>query len=141
MDLSILPPMLATLNIASLSLLVSGLVAIRRGERDLHRKIMIANLGLAAGFLAVYLTQVVLAGHERYDGEGGLRTFFLGLLLTHTVLAVSLLGLVPRTVYLALRGRFDAHRRIARYTMGIWLYVSVTGVTVYAMLHHLPKSL
>jgi putative membrane protein len=141
MDLSILPPLLATLNTASLILLISGLVAILRRDKALHRKIMLVNLGLAAGFLAVYVVQVVLVGHERYPGEGALRSFFLGLLLTHTVLAVSLLGLVPRTVYLAFRGRFESHKRIARVTAGIWLYVSFTGIIVYLMLHHLPTTL
>lgn len=137
-SLESLPHMLATLNLASGALLILGLIAIRAGDRERHRKLMLANLGLAAGFLVVYVTQVVLVGHERFPGEGTARTIFLTILFTHTVLAISLVGLVPRTVYLALKDRFDAHRRIARITLGIWLYVSATGVTVYWMLHHMP---
>jgi putative membrane protein len=136
--LQILPPILAGLNLASLTLLLAGFLAIRGGNRERHRKLMLANLGLAAGFLVVYLTQVALAGHERFPGEGGLRIFFVVLLTSHTILAVSLVGLVPRTLYLALKARFADHRRIARITFAIWLYVSFTGVVVYLMLHHLP---
>jgi putative membrane protein len=102
---------------------------------------MLSNLGLAGVFLVVYVTQTVLVGHERFPGEGWLRSLFLGILGSHTLLAVSLLGLVPRTVYLALRGRFEQHRRIARVTIAIWVYVSVTGVVVYAMIHHLPVGI
>jgi putative membrane protein len=135
-----LPPTLAALNLGSLTLLLAGFVAIRGGHRERHRKLMLANLGLAAGFLALYLTQVALVGHQRFEGEGGLRTFFLTLLASHTILAVSLLGLVPRTLYLALRTRFADHKRIARITFAIWLYVSVTGVIVYTMLHHVSTG-
>jgi putative membrane protein len=135
---SALPDILATLNVCSFTLLVSGLVAVRRGNTERHRTLMLGNLGLAAAFLVVYVTQVVLVGHERFPGEGGLRSLFIAILGSHTVLAVTLLGLVPRTVYLALKGRFDQHRRIARITISIWLYVSVTGVVVYTMIHHLP---
>jgi len=133
-----LPSVLAILNACSFVLLVSGWLAIRRGHVARHRALMLSNLGLACAFLAVYVTQTVLVGHERFPGEGWLRSLFLSILGSHTLLAVSLLGLVPRTVYLALRGRFDQHRRIARVTISIWAYVSVTGVVVYAMIHHLP---
>ncbi|MCP3983866.1 MAG: DUF420 domain-containing protein [bacterium] len=130
-----LPHAMAALNVSSLSLLLMGFRAIRRGERDRHRRIMLLNLGLAAAFLVVYLAQVFLVGHERFPGEGGLRSFFLAMLATHTVLAVSLVGLVPRTVFLALGGRFDSHRGVARITLGIWIYVAITGVLIYLMLH------
>jgi len=133
-----LPSVLAILNGCSLVLLLSGWAAVRRGNTTRHRTLMLGNLGLAGAFLVVYVTQTVLVGHERFPGEGWLRSLFLGILGSHTLLAVSLLGLVPRTVYLALRGRFEQHRRIARVTISIWLYVSVTGVVVYAMIHHLP---
>jgi len=133
-----LPTVLALLNVCSFTLLVSGWVAIRRGRRDRHRALMLSNLGLAAVFLVAYVTQTVLVGHERFPGEGWLRSLFLAILGSHTLLAVSLLGLVPRTVYLALKGRFEQHRGIARVTLAVWIYVSVTGVVVYAMIHHLP---
>lgn len=135
---SALPHVLAILNLTSGVLLVLGLIAIRSGKIERHRAIMLSNLGLAVAFLVVYVTQTVMVGHERFPGEGWLRNVFLTILGSHTLLAVSLLGLVPRTVYLALKGRFEQHRRIARVTISIWLYVSATGVVVYTMIHHLP---
>jgi putative membrane protein len=135
-----LPTVLASLNVCSGVLLVLALVAIRARKVERHRRLMLANLALAGAFLVAYVTQTVLFGHERFPGEGSLRSVFLVILTSHTVLAVSLLGLVPRTVYLALRKRFEAHRRIAPITMAIWLYVSATGVVVYWMLHHLTTA-
>jgi putative membrane protein len=134
----IFPHLLAALNLVCGLLLVLGFSAIRAGERERHRKLMTANLGLAVVFLALYVTQVALVGHEAFPGTGTARTVFLTILFTHTVLAVTLLGFVPRTVYLAFRARFDEHRRIARITISVWLYVSVTGVTIYWMLHYMP---
>ena len=136
----VLPHGLAALNVCSGVLLLLGFSAIRAGDRERHRKLMTANLGLAVAFLTLYVTQVVVVGHEVFPGEGTARTVFRAILLTHTVLAVSLLGLVPRTVYLAVRQRFDEHRRIARVTFAIWVYVSVTGVTVYGMLQYGPHG-
>jgi uncharacterized membrane protein YozB (DUF420 family) len=134
--LDIIPEALAVLNVSSVILLLAGFFAIRSGNRQRHRQLMLANLFLAAGFLVLYLTQVALSGHQRFGGEGALRSFFLALLASHTILAVSLVVLVPRTLYLALKERFVDHKRIARFTFAIWLYVSVSGVVVYAMLHH-----
>jgi uncharacterized membrane protein YozB (DUF420 family) len=133
----LLPHLIAGLNGACSGLLVWALLAIRRGDRDRHRRIMLANLGVCFVFLVAYLTQVALVGHKRFPGDDWVRTLFLGILTSHTLLAVSLLPLVPRTVYLALRGRFAEHRRIARFTYPIWLYVAVTGVVVYWMNNHL----
>jgi len=126
-----LPAVLAALNAICAILLVVALLAIRRGQRERHRRIMLSNLGVAALFLIAYGSQVVLVGHRRFPGEDWLRTFFLCVLASHTLLAATLLPLVPRTLYLAVRGRFDAHRRLARYTIAIWLYVSFTGVLVF----------
>ena len=134
----VLPETLAVLNVLSVTLLLAGLNAIRGGNRERHRKLMLANLVLAATFLVLYVTQVALVGHDRFAGEGAIRTFFLILLTSHTILAVSLVGLVPRTLYLALKERFADHKRIARVTLAIWLYVSVTGVIVYVILNHVP---
>ncbi len=132
-----LPTANASLNALSAVLLLAGWRAIRAGRRERHRALMLSALGSSALFLAGYLTRVALTGTHRFPGGGALRATYLAVLGSHTVLAVAVLPLVLRTVYLALRGRFDAHRRIARWTFPVWLYVSVTGVAVYVMLYHL----
>jgi putative membrane protein len=136
--LQILPEILVALNVCATALLVLGWRAIRSGQRERHRALMLSNLGVAVLFLIVYLTQVAIAGHERFPGDGWSKTVFMVILASHTILAVSLVGLVPRTVYLAWKERFVEHRRLARVTIRIWLYVTVTGIAIYAMIHHLP---
>jgi uncharacterized membrane protein YozB (DUF420 family) len=135
-----LPEILVALNVCATSLLTLGWLAIRAGQRERHRKIMTANLGVAVLFLIAYITLITVVGHERYDGEGWLRPLFFTILISHTILAVSLVGFVPRTVYLAWKQRFQEHRRLARITIRMWLYVTVTGIVIYLMLHHLPLS-
>ena len=132
-----LPTVNASLNALSAVLLVSGWRAIRAGNRQRHRALMLSALGSSALFLVGYLTRVALTGTHRFPGGGALKATYLAVLGSHTVLAVVVLPLVLRTLYLALRGRFDSHRRIARWTFPVWLYVSVTGVAVYLMLYHL----
>jgi putative membrane protein len=127
-------PMLNGLNIA---LLLTALRAIRRGQRERHRRLMLLNLGVAALFLVLYVIQITTVGHKRFAGDDWVRTVFLGILLTHTTLAVSLVPLVLRTVYLASSERFTEHRKIARITFPIWMYVSVTGIVIYWMVNHL----
>jgi putative membrane protein len=100
---------------------------------------MLSACGSSVLFLAGYLTRVALTGVHRFPGEGALKATYLAVLGTHTVLAVVTLPLVLRTLYLALRSRFGAHRGIARWTLPVWLYVSVTGVVVYVMLYHLAS--
>jgi putative membrane protein len=133
-----LPEVIVVLNVCATVLLTLGWRAIRSGQRERHRALMLANLGVAVLFLIVYLTMITTVGHERFSGEGWLRTAFMTILISHTILAVSLVGFVPRTVYLAWKQRFQEHRRLARVTMPIWLYVTVTGIVIYLMLHHLP---
>jgi len=129
--------MLAGLNTVSAALLVSALVAIKQGLRERHKRLMVVNLGVSATFLVVYVTQQVLVGHQRFPGDDWVRTLFLWILTTHTILAVALVPLVLRTFYLGFRERFQEHRKIARWTFPIWLYISVTGVVIYWMNHHL----
>jgi putative membrane protein len=133
----ILPRTLAGLNAVSATLLVTAYVAIRRGQRDRHRDLMLVNLAVSMGFLVVYVTQQVVVGQRHFPGDDWVRTLFLGILTTHTILAVTLVPLVLRTVFLAWKERFPEHRRIARITFPIWLYISVTGVVIYWMNHHL----
>ncbi len=130
-----LPPVNAALNATSALLLVAGFVAIRAGRRDVHRALMLAALGSSALFLAGYLTRVALTGTHRFPGAGALRAAYLAILGSHTLLAAATLPLVATTLALALRGRFPGHRRVARWTLPVWLYVSVTGVAVYVLLY------
>jgi putative membrane protein len=137
----LLPPVNATLNATSAVLLFAGWRAIRGGRRDLHRNLMIAACGVSVIFLASYLTRIALTGTHRFPGGGALRTAYLALLASHTVLAAATVPLVLRTLWLSLHARrFAAHRRIARVTLPVWMYVSVTGVAVYVMLYHLAPS-
>jgi putative membrane protein len=126
-----------SLNALSAVLLVTALRAIRRGQRDRHRNLMVANLGFSIVFLICYVTQVVVVGHKSFPGDDWVRTVFLTILITHTILAVCLVPLALRTFFLAFRQRFSEHRRIARITFPVWLYVSVTGVVIYWMVNHL----
>lgn len=132
-----LPAVNAGLNSLSALLLCSGFAAIRAGKRELHRKLMVGAFTASAVFLASYLTYHYLAGSKKFTGEGIVRTVYFSILLTHTILAMVILPLILRTFYLAGKGRYEAHRRIARYTLPLWLYVSVTGVIVYVMLYQL----
>ena len=135
-----LPTVNASLNALSALLLLAGWRAIRSGRRERHRALMLSALSCSALFLVGYLTRVALTGTHRFPGGGALRATYLAVLGSHTVLAVAVLPMVLRTLYLALRGRFEAHRRIARFTFPVWLYVSVTGVAVYVMLYHLAPA-
>jgi uncharacterized membrane protein YozB (DUF420 family) len=135
-----LPALNATLNGTCACLLVAGLIAIRSGRRERHARIMKSAFAVSAAFLASYLYyHFAVAGGEptRFNGTGAARTGYLVLLLTHTALAVVNLPMVLRTLWLAHRERWADHRRLARWTFPIWLYVSVTGVAVYAVLYHL----
>ena len=131
----ILPPVNAALNASSAALLFLGWRAIRTGQRTRHRNLMLSALGTSALFLVGYLTRMALTGTHRFPGKGWLRAGYLLLLGSHTLLAAAIVPLIAVTLWLAWKGRFDAHRRIARYTLPAWLYVSVTGVLVYVMLY------
>jgi putative membrane protein len=133
----LLPHWNAALNVGIAVLLVSAYAAIRRGRRDLHPRLMLGALGLGAAFLVSYVALVALVGHRRFPGDDWVRTLFLAILATHTALAVAVVPLALRTVYLAAQQRFAEHRRIARITLPLWLYVAVTGVVIYWMNNHL----
>jgi len=126
-----------SLNALSAALLVTAFAAIRRGRRERHRNLMVANLGVSILFLVCYVIQIATLGHKSFPGDDWVRAVFLAILLSHTILAVCLVPLVLRTFFLAFRQRFAEHRRIARITFPIWLYVSVTGVAIYWMVNHL----
>jgi uncharacterized membrane protein YozB (DUF420 family) len=137
MSLRDLPALNAALNALSAACLLSGWLLIRRGRREAHRRAMLAALFCSGLFLASYLYYHANVGSVRFTGQGPLRPVYFAVLISHTVLATAILPLVAVTLTHALRSRFDRHRPIARITLPLWGYVSVTGVVVYFMLHHL----
>lgn len=136
---SILPAINASLNGASAVLLAIGRWQIYRGRVERHRPVMLTAVATSAVFLATYLWYHAHVGSVRYQHHGAARNFYLILLATHTVLAVVLVPLVLVTLSRALRNRFTLHKKIARWTWPVWMYVSVTGVIVYWMLYHLDR--
>ena len=137
MTLSDLPTLNAVLNATSAGLLALGYVLIRRGRREAHQKVMQAALACSALFLVSYLTYHAQVGSVRFQGQGPIRTVYFTILISHTILAVVIVPLVLVTFWRARQGRFDRHRAIARVTLPLWAYVSVTGVVVYWMLYRL----
>lgn len=137
MDFAVLPHLNACLNATSGVLLLTGFYFIRRGRVTAHLRCMTAALVVSIVFLVSYLVYHYHHGSTRFAGQGPVRPFYFTLLLTHTVLAVVIVPLVAVTITRALRGDFARHRRIARWTFPLWLYVSVTGVLVYLMLYQL----
>jgi uncharacterized membrane protein YozB (DUF420 family) len=135
-----LPTLNAILNGTSGILLTVGYVFIRRRNVPAHRACMIAALTSSSLFLISYLYYHYHAGATRFAGAGAARLIYLLILTTHTILAVVIVPFVIVTVTRALRGQFDRHLRVARWTLPMWLYVSVTGVIVYLMLYHLYPS-
>jgi uncharacterized membrane protein YozB (DUF420 family) len=132
-----LPSVNALLNATAAALLVWGYTLIRRKRIETHRKVMIAAFITSCLFLVCYLVYHAQAGSKHFPGVGAIRTVYLAILGTHTVLAAAVPVLAIITLRRGLAGRYDRHRRIARWTLPIWLYVSVTGVVVYVMLYHL----
>ena len=132
-----LPAWNAFLNATSALLLAGGYLAIRSGRREVHRRLMLAAVACSALFLASYLVYHFNVGSVPFRKPGLIRTVYLAILLTHTLLAATIVPLVIVTLRRALGGRFDAHRRIARRTLPLWAYVSVTGVLIYWMLYRL----
>jgi uncharacterized membrane protein YozB (DUF420 family) len=130
-----LPALNATLNGLSTVLLAAGFLFIRRKQVSHHKLCMLVALGISALFLISYVIYHALHGSTKFIDPGPLRWVYYTILLTHVVLAAAILPMVLITIHRALRGRYDAHRRIARWTWPLWMYVSVTGVLVYLMLY------
>ena len=137
MELASFPALNASLNASSAVLLVLGWGLIRAGRRDAHRAAMGAATLCSAAFLACYLYYHYHAGSTKFLKTGPIRAVYFTILITHTVLATAVLPVILRTLWLAWRERFEEHRRWARWAFPVWLYVSVTGVTVYWMLYRL----
>ena len=137
MTLTDLPAVNATLNFLSAVFLVAGYVLIRRGRPALHRRSMLAALVTSSLFLLSYVVYHVNTGSRPFAGQGGIRAVYFTILVTHVLLAVTILPLALTTATRGLRSQFDRHVWIARWTLPIWLYVSVTGVVIYVMLYRL----
>jgi putative membrane protein len=129
-----LPFVNAFFNSVSAVAILMGVRAIRGGRRDVHQRWMFTALGSSAVFLVSYVVYHALHGDSRFLGQGVVRPIYFAILISHILLSVVALPMVLSTFYLSLSGRFAAHRRLARWTFPIWLYVSITGVVVFAML-------
>lgn len=137
MSVTDLPAVNATLNAASAVLLLLGYRAVRAGAIEKHRALMLAAAATSTVFLVCYLAYHAAVGSVHFTGQGPVRTLYFAILLTHTVLAAAIVPMVLRTLYLGLKRRDDRHRRLARWTFPLWVYVSVTGVVIYVMLYQL----
>ena len=125
----------ACLNAASAVLLASGYAAIRNGKVAVHKRFMISAFVVSSAFLASYLIYHYRVGHVAFQGQGWVRPFYFALLGTHTLLAIVIVPMILVTLRRAWLERFDRHRIIARWTLPLWFYVSVTGVIVYLMVY------
>lgn len=134
---NLLAPVNAALNFTAFVCLTVGWIFIRGGNREAHRKAMLGAVTASVLFLVFYVTRFALTGTHRFAGEGLARTVYLSILFSHMVLAVVVVPLVLRLLYLAFNERFAEHRRLARWTFPIWMYVSVTGIVVYLMLYQI----
>ncbi|MGE3171641.1 MAG: DUF420 domain-containing protein [Planctomycetota bacterium] len=135
-DFRVLATVDAALNALATVLIVAGLIAIKLRKEALHKVLMLAAAGVSALFLVSYVTYHLNTEPVKFQGEGGWRTFYFALLITHVVLAAVQVPLILRTIWLGLKDRREQHLRWAKVTAPIWLYVSITGVVVYWMLYH-----
>jgi len=137
MSLADLPALNATLNAIAAVLLIVGYYLIRRGRREAHRRAMLAAFATSTLFLVSYVIYHANIGSRPFTGQGPIRIVYFTILITHVILAAAILPMALITLNHALRGRFERHVPIARWTLPIWLYVSLTGVVVYLMLYQL----
>ena len=137
MSVTDLPAVNATLNTISTVLLVTGWVFIHRGERQKHKACMIAALVTSSLFLTSYVIYHAQVGSVPFRGTGWIRTVYFSVLIPHVILAAAVVPPILITVSRGLSAKYDKHRRIARWTLPIWLYVSITGVIVYLMLYQM----
>ena len=137
MTISDLPAVNASLNALSTVFLTFGYIFIKQQKRDAHRNCMIAAFITSAVFLVCYVLHKILVRgmHTPFGGEGAIRTFYYAMLVSHILLAMAIVPLVLITLNRALKQRWEFHKKIARWTWPIWMYVSVTGVLVYLMLY------
>ena len=137
LTISDLPALNATLNGIAAILLVTGYLFIKQGRRRQHQWCMLGALTTSALFLVSYVTYHLHAGSRPFPGQGPIRVVYFGILITHVILAAVIVPLALLTAVRGLRSQFDKHVRIARWTVPVWLYVSVTGVVIYLMLYEI----
>lgn len=137
MEIADLPALNAVLNGTAAVLLVSGYLLIRRGRVEPHKRCMLAALATSALFLVSYVVYHANVGSRPFPGQGAVRVVYFGILITHVVLAAAILPLALTTATRGLRAQYDRHVRIARWTLPLWMYVSITGVVIYLMLYQL----
>jgi uncharacterized membrane protein YozB (DUF420 family) len=137
MEIQDLPALNASLNGLSAILLTTGYVLIRRGRRDLHQWCMLAALATSALFLISYVIYHLNTGSRPFPGQGTIRAVYFMILITHVILAAAIVPLALTTAARGLLDQYDRHVRIARWTLPLWLYVSITGVVIYLMLYQL----
>ena len=137
MSVTDLPAVNATLNSISTILLITGWILIKRGERKRHEQCMLAAVATSALFLVSYVIYHSQVGSVPFKGTGWIRTVYFAVLIPHVILAAAIVPPVLITVSRGLSRKYDKHRRIARWTLPLWLYVSVTGVIVYLMLYQM----
>ena len=132
--LSFLPPVYAGINGLTAVLLVSAVWAIKNGKRQLHQRLMTTSIGLSLVFLLMYVAYHMTSDSTPYGGEGWVRYLYYFILITHILLSIAIIPLVLHTYARAYMKNFESHRKLARITFPIWLYVAVTGVVVYLMI-------
>ena len=132
--LSFLPPIYATINGLTAVLLIAAVVAIKNGNRKLHENLIKVAIACSVAFLGMYVAYHMTSDSTKFGGEGAIKYIYYFILITHVVLSIIIIPLVLTTYVKALSERFDKHRKIAKITFPIWLYVAVTGVIVYLMI-------
>ncbi len=136
MTIQELPTLNATLNGVAATLLFIGYVAIKKNKRDLHRNLMVAALTVSAAFLTSYLIYHYHVPSKKFPDIGFIKTVYLLILIPHIILAAGMVPMILKTFWHAYRQEWEKHKKIARITFPIWMYVSVTGVIIYLMLYH-----
>jgi putative membrane protein len=132
--LSFLPPIYATINGITAVVLVAGVLAIKNGKRKLHEQLMTAAIALSVAFLVMYVAYHMTSDSTKFGGEGMIRNLYFFILISHILLSIAVIPLVLVTYVRTLAQKFDKHKKIAKITFPIWLYVAVTGVIVYLMI-------
>jgi putative membrane protein len=132
--LPFLPPIYATINGITALVLVAGVLAIKNGNRILHKRLMTTAIALSVAFLLMYVAYHMTTDSTKFGGEGAIKMIYFFILITHILLSIAVIPLVLITYVRALAERFDRHKKIAKITFPIWLYVAVTGVIVYLMI-------
>ena len=132
--LSMLPPIYATINGFTAVVLVAAVLVIKKGNQKLHERLMTLAIALSVAFLVMYVAYHMTSDSTKFGGEGAIRYIYFFILVTHILLSIAIIPLVLITYVRALAKRFDRHRKIAKITFPLWLYVAVTGVVVYLMI-------